>query len=80
MISFPQTSPESPGIFVLLQKLFRAQSPEDLKKVALGLDFTEEEFGAFMIYAAAFYANMGNYKSFGDTKFIPNCPPVSLII
>jgi hypothetical protein len=26
---------------------------------------------AFVIYATAFLANMGNYKSFGDTKFIP---------
>lgn len=33
---------------------------------------------AFLVYAAAFYSNMGNYKSFGDTKFIPNMPQVSL--
>ena len=26
------------------------------------------------MYAAAFYSNLGNYKSFGDTKFIPNLP------
>lgn len=29
-----------------------------------------------MIYAAAFYGNLGNYKSFGDTKFIPDLPKV----
>lgn len=28
-----------------------------------------------MIYASAFLSNMGNYKSFGDTKFIPNVDP-----
>ena len=25
-----------------------------------------------LIFAASFYSNMGNYKSFGDTKFIPD--------
>lgn len=29
------------------------------------------------MYAAGVYSNMGNYKSFGDTKFVPNLPKVS---
>uniref|UniRef100_A0A0B6YUJ3 Dipeptidyl peptidase 3 n=1 Tax=Arion vulgaris TaxID=1028688 RepID=A0A0B6YUJ3_9EUPU len=66
-----QTSPESPGLFVLLQKLFRAQSPKEILDLAQTLGFSAEEQEAFFIYAAAFYNNMGNYKSFGDTKFIP---------
>ena len=33
----------------------------------------------FLIYAAAFYGNVGNYKSFGDTKFVPDLPKVSLL-
>jgi len=31
---------------------------------------SSEDFEEFLIYAAAFYGNMGNYLSFGDTKFI----------
>jgi len=30
----------------------------------------------FLIYTAAFYGNLGNYKSFGDTKFVPDLPKV----
>ena len=26
----------------------------------------------FVVYSATFFSNMGNYKSFGDTKFIPS--------
>ncbi|GCC18458.1 hypothetical protein chiPu_0022092, partial [Chiloscyllium punctatum] len=33
---------------------------------------------AFLVYAAGVYSNMGNYKSFGDTKFVPNLPQEKL--
>ncbi|XP_066279267.1 dipeptidyl peptidase 3-like isoform X1 [Branchiostoma lanceolatum] len=76
LIVLLQTSPESPGIFVLLQKLFQAQSPKQLEQAATAAPDgpSEEEFQALMVYAAGFYSNMGNYKSFGDTKFIPGLP------
>ncbi|XP_018408387.1 PREDICTED: dipeptidyl peptidase 3 [Nanorana parkeri] len=67
-----QTSPESPAIYVLLNRLFRAQNSSVLHAVALGQGLTEDEFQALLVYAAGFFANMGNYKSFGDTKFVPN--------
>jgi len=35
----------------------------------------EAEVDAALIYAAAFYGNLGNYKSFGDTKFVPGIGP-----
>ncbi|KAL8603617.1 hypothetical protein ACOMHN_005559 [Nucella lapillus] len=69
-----QTSPESPGIYLLLQRVFRESSIDDLKTAATANGVSDEEFQAFLVYAAAFYCNMGNYKSFGDSKFIPNLP------
>lgn len=75
LIVLVQTSPESPGIFMLLQKMFRSQPVSELVRMATEqLGLTAEEVEALMIYAAAFYSNMGNYKSFGDSKFIPNLP------
>uniref|UniRef100_A0A665U9H9 Dipeptidyl peptidase 3 n=1 Tax=Echeneis naucrates TaxID=173247 RepID=A0A665U9H9_ECHNA len=69
-----QTSPESANIYVLLQRLFRKQTPSQLAQVATAAGLSSEEYQAFLVYAAGLYANMGNYKSFGDTKFIPNLP------
>lgn len=68
-----QTSKESPLIFLLLERLFRSQDLDSLRALATEqCNFDEEDFKALLVYAAAFYANMGNYKGFGDNKFIPN--------
>ena len=32
---------------------------------------SEDTFHLFMVFAASFLANFGNYRSFGDDKFIP---------
>ncbi|TSL04314.1 Dipeptidyl peptidase 3 [Bagarius yarrelli] len=69
-----QTSPESPSIYVLLQRIFRKQTPAQLDAVAAAIGLSSAEYQGFLVYAAGLYANMGNYKSFGDTKFIPNLP------
>ncbi|KAK3093576.1 hypothetical protein FSP39_017632 [Pinctada imbricata] len=74
LICLFQTSPESPGIFLLLQKTFGGQSVTDLQTAAEANGVSQEEFKALLVYAAGFYSNMGNYKSFGDSKFIPNLP------
>lgn len=74
-----QTSKESPLIYVLLDRLFRAQSLESLKKLALNdCDVSEVEFKALLVYTSAFLSNTGNYRGFGDNKFIPGLPKEKL--
>lgn len=74
LICLFQTSPESPGIYLLFHKLFGSQSAEELQSAAEAQGVTKDEFQAFLIYAAGILSNSGNYKSFGDSKIIPNLP------
>eukprot|EP00980_Cylindrotheca_fusiformis_P011381 scaffold2638_cov114-Cylindrotheca_fusiformis.AAC.9 len=72
-----QCSLESPIIFCLLQLVFsNVTSLDDLQQDALekgGL--SQHQIDQAFMYAAAFYGNMGNYKSFGDSKFVPALEP-----
>jgi len=44
-----------------------------LQEKAKAAGVSVEDFEAFMQFVACFYGNMGNYLSFGDTKFVPRC-------
>lgn len=72
-----QCSPESSVIFALLQLVFSAQPVEALLKAAAAKGLTEDEISQIMIYSAAFYGNVGNYKSFGDTVRASRGPCIS---
>ncbi|XP_074861753.1 dipeptidyl peptidase 3 [Carettochelys insculpta] len=74
LIVLLQTSPEAPAIYVLLSRVFRAQDPDELRELACSIGLSDQEYQAFLVYAAGVFSNMGNYKSFGDTKFVPNLP------
>ncbi len=52
--------------------MFQKDHPKDLAAKSLEAGVSKDEFHDFMQYVAAFYGNMGNYLSFGDTKFIVN--------
>jgi len=70
-----QTSTEAPDIFRLIQKINTTETVENLKNAAKNEgSLNDQEIGAYYVYCAAFYANMGNYKGFGDSKFVPNLP------
>ena len=70
-----QTSPESVPIFLLLKELFSRQTLSSLR-AAVQDSVTEDEFTALLLYTAALFTNMGNYKGFGDTKIVPGIPKV----
>ncbi|XP_063718038.1 dipeptidyl peptidase 3-like [Symsagittifera roscoffensis] len=64
-----QTSVESPEMVVLLFKILKDE------KFAVSLktrSMTDPDINAFLIYCAAVLSNIGNYKSFGDTKIVPD--------
>lgn len=68
-----QRSYESPALFVLLRAIF-AEGHKSLKEKAIAQGVTETEWKQFLAYSAATLQNMGNYRSFGDKKFIPELP------
>lgn len=66
-----QRSYESPALLVLL-KLVYSSGIEKLKEATLATgSVSEEQWKQFVAYSAAVFQNCGNFKSFGDTKFVP---------
>jgi dipeptidyl-peptidase-3 len=65
-----QVSREAPKIFSFLQTLFGDGGLQNLKQNA---SVRKEVLDQVLVYAAMFFGNMGNYTSFGDSKFIPRC-------
>ncbi|KAK0633419.1 putative dipeptidylpeptidase III [Immersiella caudata] len=68
-----QTSPEAESIYDFIIALHRAAAG-DWKALAAKAGVEEDGLNGFLHYAAQFLGNAGNYKSFGDSKFIPRSP------
>ena len=71
-----ERSYESPGLFFLLKNTFN-DGLDQLKENSLAAGVTEDEWKQMCAYSAAVFQNCGNYKSFGDTKFVPEISPES---
>lgn len=65
---------ESPAIFCLLRTLF-GSDVKKFKERCLAGGIPEEDWEKLTAYSAAFYQNCANFKSFGDTKFVPEFGP-----
>ena len=73
-----QRSYEGPALLVILKLVFsKGISAAKAKAVAAGLP--EDQWTMFMAYSAAVFNNCGNFRSFGDTKFVPELPEESFV-
>jgi len=72
-----QCSPESESIYDLITTLYK-HCDGDWAHLAKKADVSNDELQYFLQYATQFLGNLGNYKGFGDVKFIPRCSPQTL--
>ncbi|KFY35503.1 hypothetical protein V494_05841 [Pseudogymnoascus sp. VKM F-4513 (FW-928)] len=68
-----QVSPESEAIYDFILALHRA-SAGDWSAYATRAGVSAQDLRYFLEYAAQFLGNSGNYKGFGDAKFVPRAP------
>ena len=72
-----QVSPESESIYDLIIALYR-QCNGDWASLAKEAGVPDSELQIFLQYSTQFLGNLGNYKGFGDVKFIPRCSPKTI--
>ena len=76
-VTLRQVSPESEPIYDLILSLYNACSG-DWESLGNKTNTPSEDVAHFLSYAAQFLGNGGNYKGFGDSKFIPRISPEKL--
>jgi dipeptidyl-peptidase-3 len=70
-ICYFERSYESPALLYIFLKAFEKGARQTVDSIRA--QFEEVAINQILIYVAAFIDNNGNYKSFGDSKFIPEC-------
>lgn len=76
-VTLRQVSPESEPIYDLILALYGACNG-DWNSLSQKTQVSDEHLRFFLEYAAQFLGNCGNYKGFGDSKFIPRLPVSAL--
>ncbi|KAH6678333.1 putative dipeptidyl peptidase 3 [Halenospora varia] len=71
-VTLRQVSPESESIFDFIIELYKSTNG-DWKSVQQKAGVTDDDLKYFLEYSAQFLGNCGNYKGFGDSKFVPRC-------
>ncbi|OQO12184.1 hypothetical protein B0A48_02825 [Cryoendolithus antarcticus] len=75
-INLRQVSAESESIYDFIIALHKSCNG-DYKQLQTSAKLSDEDIRHYLSYAAQFLGNCGNYKSFGDSKFIPRLPKES---
>ncbi|KAF2029378.1 dipeptidyl-peptidase III [Setomelanomma holmii] len=72
-----QVSVESEHIYDFIVALHK-HAKGDYSAIAKEAGLSQAEIDAYLSYSAQFLGNLGNYKSFGDSKFVPRLEPRQL--
>ncbi|PVI08461.1 dipeptidyl-peptidase III [Periconia macrospinosa] len=72
-----QVSSEAEDIYDFIIALHK-HSKGDYSTLAKDAGLSQDDIDAYLNYAAQFLGNLGNYKSFGDSKFVPRLDPQQL--
>ena len=71
-ICFFERSYESPAMLYIILRAFEGSCASKHVEL-LGDKLSKEQIDKILVYTASFLENAGNFKSFGDSKFIPDC-------
>lgn len=72
-VTLRQVSSESESIYDLIIALYKAVDG-DWKKLASETGVSDQDVNYWLEYSASILSSLGNYKSFGDAKYVPRIP------